>query len=152
MPSRRDVPVGIRHHQDTRDHADGIDFQYPTGRRRRPGGGWMPDGHRTDTSGIRTPVAYRVEWTPGRVRMCILNREPFVSAEFGCRGGWTPLGPTASHLSSRSLLQWRREREREREPGICIFFSGGMWSPQSFQRRSFRGGCFFQIDAQCTHC
>jgi len=28
-------------------------------------------------------------------------------------GGWTQPGPTPSDLSSCSLLQWRRERERE---------------------------------------
>ena len=32
-------------------------------------------------------------------------------------------GPTPSDLSSRSLLQRRREREREREPGILFFVS-----------------------------
>src|SRR5258706_16316715 len=69
-------------------------------------------------------------------------------------GGWLEMtagvvgpdhGPTPSDLSSRSLLQWRRERERERErePGIRIFFFAFHTSPQAAKRRSFRGGRLF---------
>src|SRR5258706_6270219 len=54
-------------------------------------------------------------------------------------GGWTQPGPTPSNLSSCSLLQWR---EREREPGICIFFHTIHLSVSS-KTMMFHGGLNF---------
>src|SRR5258706_14930512 len=60
------------------------------------------------------------------------------------RGGWTQPGLTPSDLSSRSLLQWRRERERA---WYMLFFFTLYTSAQAAKRRSFRGVAIFSVSA-----
>jgi hypothetical protein len=57
-------------------------------------------------------------------------------------------GPAPPHLSSRSLLQWRRERERERErePGIHFFFRT-LHLSVSGKTAEFQGGREFFVDS-----
>src|SRR5258706_12457034 len=63
----------------------------------------------------------------------------------GSRGGWTQPGPTPANLSSCSLLQLRRERERERAWYTHFFFHTLHLSTSS-KTTKFQGGlCFFLV-------
>ena len=100
-------------------------------------------------SAARRPVGYTAQYNVAEYGHMVAR-----VAGDDSRGGWTRPGPTPSDLSSRSLLQWRRERERERErePGICIFFFALYTSTRAAKRQSFRGRCDFLSFHICTYC
>src|SRR5258706_6804340 len=79
-------------------------------------------------------------------------------------GGWLEMtagvvgpdhGPTPSDLSSRSLLQWRRERERERERESLVYaFFSSRSTPHRKQQNDevSEGVAFFSFFRITIHC
>jgi len=110
-------------------------------RRRRDGRRWHTHIQEAEQRGSLSEWVGNERWTA--IGKLASRRQ--IGDALTKNGNWVvgpDWGPTPPDLSSRSLFQWRREREREREsPRYMQFFFWKYHPSQAVQRQSFAMGC-----------